>query len=109
MSKITSEWIRPLKFAENQFLQVLIDQFELLRKNTGVELKIQFSDQTPAIWNREAKYDILAHIGKDFDKKSQKYQNELDSFLIEGTGQTYEYRNERFAFRYSSGGVLPVI
>jgi hypothetical protein len=104
----SSKLIRPLGIAENHFLEVLISNFSLIRKGQGSELNIMFNDDTPAIWTREAKYDVKKMI-PDFELKASEYQERMDAFLLKSEGDTYYFDDPDFPFRYASGGTLPVL
>jgi len=104
-----SELIRPLKYVENQFLQVLLTRFSLKRDGAGVELRLECGDDTPTISTRLGKSRIRKGIS-DFEKKSDDYQKLFDSILIRGTKKTpLKYHDKGFPFRYASGGTLPIV
>jgi len=108
MNLFSSDLIRPLHVAENSFLEVLISQFSLKRTTNGTEMKACFDSKTPAIWTRQAKYDVLKQI-RNFQSKAKKYQSELDSFLIDQEKNFYNFNDPAFPFRYASGGTLPIV
>ena len=95
MSIPSSDFIRPLKFAENHFLQVLLSRFSLSRSADGVTLEVQLDEDAPTIWSRHGKRDLLEGI-PEFEKNARRYQNELDDFLVRGVGETYFFDNARF-------------
>src|SRR3974390_1054451 len=101
-----SELIRPLKYVENQFLQVLLTRFSLKPDGAGGELRRECGDATPTISTRLGKSRIRKGIS-DFEKKSDDYQKLFDSILIRGTKKTpLKYHDKGFPFRYASGGTL---
>lgn len=108
MDIYASDLIRPLHIAENQFLEILLSQFSLRRRNQGSELLVALDENMPAIWTRAAKYQVERMI-PDFEGKASRYQKELDSFLLDSEGDTYEFNDADFRFRYVSGGALPVL
>ena len=65
-----SEFIRPLKVAENHFLQVLLSKFLLNRSGGGASLEVEFDEETPAIWSRLGKRALLDGI-PEFAKKAK--------------------------------------
>lgn len=52
-SQFDPHYVRPFAAAENQFLQVLVDRFQVLRKGHGFELQVGINDASPAIWLQE--------------------------------------------------------
>jgi len=108
MNLTDSEFIRPLRLAENQFLQVLISEFTMHRKSGGIELRLGFTPETPTIWMRQAK-DVLREKMPRFKTRASEFQTELDAFLLGNHGAKYEFKKSDFVFRYASGGVLPIL
>lgn len=108
MNLLSSDLIQPLERAESDGLQVLINKFSLKRDGNGSLLEVSFDNDTPALWTWQAKLDIIEMI-KDFDKKAAKYQKELDSFLVDKEGTSFDFDDPEFCFRYASGGTLPIL
>ncbi len=108
MSIPSSDFIRPLKFVENHFLQVLLSRFSLTRSGDGVTLEVQLDEGAPTIWSRHGKRELLDRI-PDFAKNARRYQDELDDFLVRGVGERYDFDDASFPFRYASGGTLPIV
>ena len=102
------EFIRPLQSIENKFLEVLVNEFELTKNPTGVKLSLQIDDDTPAIWNDLGRNIVRSKIPK-FDKKSRKYQDMIDSFWRDPAQRQFAFKKQKFPFRYSSGGTVPLI
>jgi hypothetical protein len=109
MHKYKSDLIRSLGLSENQFLQVLLDKWELEGNGCGVTLKVRFGEDTPAINTRQAKYALLASMGDYYKEKRGDYQSKIDAFVAGAGNRTFAYDDERFPFRYVSGGTLPVV
>jgi 8-oxo-dGTP pyrophosphatase MutT (NUDIX family) len=106
MALLDSPLIEPLHRAESRFLQVLLQQFSLIRRGSGSELRVHFDDDTPAIWHAHAKH----HLRRAMSSEARaRYQQALDEFLVEGRGSHFEFRDPDFVFRYASGGTLPVV
>jgi len=104
-----SEHVRPLRNAENRFLQALVTQFSLHRRGArGAELRVTLDDGSPVIWSRAGKYAVHARI-PDFSEKATRYQEALDGFFFEGRDPSYTFNDPAFPFRYASGGALPVL
>lgn len=97
--------VRPLGDAENQFLQVLITQFDLTRRASGLELAVEFSRHTPAIWSDRAKAHLLAKLSP---AKRARLQLEIDAF-VDGGSDHYRHPDESFPFRFGNGGTLPIV
>jgi len=119
MSETTPPWpirrkvehgdvVRPLYVAESRYLQLLLSSFDLARVNGGAQLSVQFDSKTEAIWSDAAK-QFLLRTTPDFEEKAQRYQSELDAFLLHGEGDKYSFRDSSFSFRYVSGGTLPIL
>lgn len=102
--------VRPLELAENHFLEVLITNFTLSRqrKGIGTKLKVEFDNDTSAIWSRHAKYDVQKMV-PDFVRRATDHQRRLDTFLLDGNGYELIISDQSFPFRYASGGTLPII
>jgi hypothetical protein len=103
-----TDFIQPLHVAEDRFLQLLLFQFSLHRWHgqKGVELRLHFNDETPAIWSSHGKTYLRGRLDK---AKRRHYQKKLDDFLLRGKGNTFEFNDAEFLFRYASAGTLPVI
>ncbi|HWS96281.1 MAG TPA: hypothetical protein VN620_07390, partial [Candidatus Methylomirabilis sp.] len=56
------ELIRPLKFVESSFLQVLVTNFSITRAETGFELELSFRDDDLAISTTAGKTRVIAKI-----------------------------------------------
>ena len=106
--KYSPEFVRPLEAAENSFLQVLLDRFQLQRSGQGANLAIKFDNTTPAISTRHAKHYLQDHI-PDFGRKKEAYQKQLNAMLLDRTADSFLFEDEDFPFRYSSGGTLPIV
>ena len=105
----SSNSIRKFKEAEQQFLEVLISDFELSKRGRGSELKIKFDDNTPTIWTRDGQ-NAAQQLVPDFDRKAAYYQGKLDSFLFKPKDKPLIFSEKnKFPFRYASGGTLPIL
>ena len=101
------EFVRPLRAAENDFLQVLLTKFQLKRTGGGARLSVQFDGNTPAIWSRAGKSHVREHI-RGFDALARKHAEALRAFFA-GNSNQLSLSDAKFPFRYASGGVLPII
>lgn len=108
MDLLSSHLVQPLALAEAQFLQVLLTRFELGRSGGGVHLHVAFDDQTPAIWNRHARYAVRQAID-NFESTAARYQKQLDAFLLDGEGENHVFDDPGFPFRWGNAGTLPVL
>jgi len=97
--------------AENQLLQVLLTRFTLRREGTGVHLLVAFDEETPTVWSRDGKTEVLRWMEKlrGYRGNVERYQKEIDAFGDAGSQREYVFDNPGFPFRYVSGGTLPVI
>lgn len=107
----TFEWISPLRYADQNFLEVLVHDFTICRKpeNGGFSLNLEFGPESPAIWHRRGKDEVHEKLITDFSRKSRKYGAELESFFFENKLGRYDFKKKKFPFRYCSGGALPII
>src|SRR4029078_6777712 len=97
--------VRPLAAAENSFLQVLVDRFRLRRRGRGFELHVEFGDNSPSIWLRDAKRHILSKLRAD---RRARLQRSLEAFF-RSKDEVYSYHDPTFPFRLGNGGTLPII
>jgi hypothetical protein len=97
--------VRPLQEAENEFLQVLLTEFNLKSKGKGFELTVKFDENSPTIWLRKAKTYLFKRLPSDRQAFYQKEFNEL--FKREKVN--YDYSDNKFPFRFGNGGTLPIV
>ena len=102
--KFDAAYVRPLATAENQFLQVLVDRFQILRKGHGFELQVAFSDESPSIWLRDAKRQLRATLRH----RHTPVQRQIDEFIASNE-EVLNYNDPSFPFRLGNGGTLPVV
>lgn len=100
--------VRELRFVENQFVQVLVNEFTLDRRAKGIELSLAFDDNSPTITSRPTKVSVQSSI-PEFAAKAASLQKKLDNFLLFQKGSCFKYQDRTFPFRYASGGTLPII
>lgn len=104
-----SPFVRSLSAKLGEFLQVLLTDFSLKRLGEGSVLSIYFDGNTKSISRREAKHYVKSKI-PDFEKSAEEIQKHLDDFLVEHKGLELDTsRWPPFAFRYGSGGALPIL
>ncbi len=104
----------PLRWARQDFLEVLLSEFSMTRHDGGVTLEVDIDPTTPTIWKRSARQEFRKSIEssvKDFAQRSAELQNKLDDLLLSGkeNDRFVLKKNEGFSFRYCSGGTLPVV
>jgi hypothetical protein len=107
----SEEFVRPLHVTEDRFLQLLLSQFSLRRRQEpggeSFELCVRFDENTPAICNAQAKAHLRSILPAE---KRMRYQQRLDDFLLNSRGgNEYSFNDPAFFFRYASGGTLPII
>jgi hypothetical protein len=103
---IDSEFIRPLRKAQNEFVQVLLSSFSIRQGNKGLVLEVEFDNESLAVWLRDGK----TYIHKQLDQALiNRYQHELESILIGHEKKDWKHNDPRFPFRFGNGGTLPVI
>ena len=103
-----SLFVRSLRTAEQEFLQVLVTKLSLGRSGRGSLLRINFDEGSPTIISPAAKVDVKSWI-PEFDKNAKRLQKTLDKFLLERDGRELEIDEPSFPFRFASIGVLPVL
>ena len=101
MNSYDRELIYTLRCAEGTLLQVLLTEFSLRASGGSLILDVQFSSTTPAIRRREAKALVRPE-----EAKVPGVQASLDRIT---DGAQYVHNDPEFAFRYSNGGVLPIV
>lgn len=94
------EYVRPLATAENQFLQVLVDRFQIRRTGNGFELQVAFSEDSPSIWLRAAKRHLLGALPSE---RRVALQRKIEAFFA-STEESYHYSDPGFPFRLGNGG-----
>jgi len=98
--------VRPLGEAQNEFVQVLLSEFEVRSEGHGLTLEVNFDFNTPTIWRRPAK----THIQQQLDPaRMEQYREALRGVLLHQTAGGYVHRDSSFPFRFGNGGALPVI
>jgi hypothetical protein len=100
--------VRPLRLAENHFLEVLLSRFDLHREGKGAHLEVSFDSETPACWNRAGRQTLHDHLVKDREKMD-RYQRKLDDVLVEACCEEFVFDDPDFVFRWASAGALPVV
>jgi hypothetical protein len=93
--------------ALNEFVELLVSDFDLTRENGRTRLCLRFDEQTPCIWSRAGKKYVRETI-PDFSAKAALYRDRFADFFAVPTGEL-TYSDRDFPFRYVSGGSLPVI
>jgi hypothetical protein len=100
--------VRPLQVAEDRYLQVLLSEFTIVRRpeTSGFKLLVSFDDDTPAIWDQAGKRHLRGLMSSG---KRQEYQESLQAFFLADAhrpGDSYDFKDPSFWFRYASGGTL---
>jgi hypothetical protein len=107
---LDSPLIRPLRDAvqgDGRFLQVLLTEFRLRRKaDGGTLLSVSIADDTPAIREAGAKHHLRAHMTQAARDACQK---DIDDWFASGRGEYVLPPDSGMAFRYASGGTLPIV
>jgi hypothetical protein len=104
--QVDPQLIRPLKKAQNEFIQVLLSSFTIRQGDNGLILEVEFDDESLAVWLREGKN----YIRQQLDPKSvKKYQKEIENILLGQEKKDWVYNDYFFPFRFGNGGTLPVI
>jgi hypothetical protein len=108
MDWLSNTHVCELGSAENDLIQVLLTKFSLSRHGTKAILEVSFDEKTPTIRRREAKR-VLIQSMQDFASKANSYQEALDALLLTNTTSEFIHNDLDFAFRFASGGTLPIL
>jgi TIR domain len=99
-------FIRPLGEAQNEFLQVLLTEFNLRHSGQGLVLEVEFDFDSPALWLRQGK----GYTQRQIDSASAvRYQQKLEGILLGHDSEDWTHNDPAFPFRFGNGGTLPVI
>lgn len=96
-----------LRDAQNSLLQVLLTEFRLAQDDHGFTLEVSFKESDPAIRRREAKAEIQNYM-PGHPSKVGDLQGRINA-VFSGKTRFYHHMDLDFAFRYASGGTLPII
>lgn len=108
MSIPESASIRPLRLAENHFIEVLLSRFDLRREGNRAHLRVTFDAETPACWNRSGREELRRELFRS-SKQIDAYQKALDDVLVNESSDEFVFDDPDFAFRWASAGALPII
>jgi hypothetical protein len=108
MPFLDSDLVRPLQFAANRFLEVLVSRFDLSCRGKGADLEIAFDGHTPATWTRTGRDQARSRI-PDFERTAAGYQKQLDALLLTGNHGSLHFDDPAFVFRWVSAGALPIL
>ena len=91
----------------HDFLQVLLTEFVLTRKEKGVQLDVHLSEDLDTIRKGSEKWVI----NKKYNNKTNRKNLEasLDTFKTSDNILSYRFDCTNYPLRYANGGVLPII
>ncbi len=98
--------VRRLDCAQNEFMQVLLSDFQINRMESGLCLEVDFDFETAAIWLRRGKHQVQQRLDP---LQVKKYGESLREMLLGETKEIYTHADPAFPFRFGNGGALPVI
>ncbi len=91
------------------YLQVLLTDFTLVHTDGGTRMEVCIRHDSPVIRHGAAKATIKSMIA-DFATAAEAYQRQLEAFLIgRSAAPSLAFSDANFAWRYASGGVLPIL
>ncbi len=96
-----------LRNAQNSLLQVLLKKFTIIKDGHGITLHVKFDEKSPAIRQREAKNTIRGQM-PGYPKQVKEISEKIESVFF-GNAKSYQFKSQDFAFRFASGGTLPII
>ena len=99
------DYVRPLREAENQFLQVLLTQFRVRPRGRGLDLHVAIDPESPTIWLSEAKRYLMQTLPSE---RRGELQTRIEKFF-ETDQESFEHDDQSFPFRFGNGGTLPVV
>jgi len=98
-----------LRDAQSDLLQVLLSDFLLTREeHGGVTLKVSFTKHDSALRRREAKSHVKALMPGFRPERIVELQQRIEGVFFHGEDR-YSHTDAGFAFRYASGGTLPIL
>lgn len=100
----------PLRDVEPQLLQVLVDRLCFSDVPDGMNLTIDFGDDTLAIWRKAAK-PKPTEFGLS-DQQVEELQHRIDGLLLRREfplNRIVEDRERNLVFRHANGGTLPIV
>ncbi len=114
MNKIKKRFERPphiLRLAERDpgFLQVLLPEFGLTKKGSGLCLDLTIDANCLSIADGQGKRQLSKAIGTGSSKARKKLKAKLSSFRKDDRFLSYRFDCSRFPFRWANGGVLPIL
>ena len=109
--RFDDRFVRPLHVTEDRFLQVLLSRFSLHRRREpgkeSFDLRVAFDNDAPTIWNQSGKQHLRELLSPE---RRAEYQAAFENFLLHGHGaDDYHVKDDKFVFRFSSGGTLPIL
>lgn len=107
LDQLHGEGVYSLRRAQNSLLQVLLTEFDLSRDGRGFILNVNFTEDDTAIRRREAKRHVQEKM-PGYPGRAAEIQDEIDAVLFRGRSH-YAHSDPDFAFRYASGGTLPIV
>lgn len=108
MTAYKSELVRPLRLAENHFLEVLVSKFDLRRHKNHLTLNISFDGETEATWNRAGREEVRSR-NRVFSERARDYQKRLDALAFGSEKGRWRFNDPTFPFRWASAGALPIL
>jgi hypothetical protein len=106
------DWIKSLRLAANDFLEVLVDRFTIRKHDgdCGFSLGVEFGADSDAIWHRRGKDEVRERLMSDYRRQRVAHAESLEKFFFGVTqSKRFEFEDAGFPFRFCSGGALPII
>jgi len=107
LEHLRGDGVYSLRAAQSSLLQVLLTEFELSRDGHGLVLKVSFGESDTTIRRREAKKRVESEM-PGYPGKVADIQDRIDAVIFRGESH-FKHNDPEFAFRYASGGTLPIV
>lgn len=99
---------KKLRDSYKGFLQILVTEFTLTKKDDGVLLELQYGNQDQCINSSSLKKELNHAVGKNPGEK-EKFVREYSEFFKNNKIRSYKFVNPGFPLRHANGGVLPIV
>ena len=93
----------------DEYIQVLIDEFELTRQEHGKCLKFEINAENLSLRDPKARSMLSEHIRKNEKGGPDQMAVQMKQFEKDENILSYRFENHDNPFRYANGGVLPII
>lgn len=101
-------FIKKLRDSYKGFLQLLVTEFTLTKRDNGVIMELRFSNTDHCIDDATLKKKLNRAVEENLSQK-QNFTREFSKFVKNEKIRSYTFSNPEFPLRHANGGVLPII